>query len=45
VSAPQLTPEEILALPAVVKVWPVIGRIYGLGQSRTYELAARNELP
>jgi hypothetical protein len=45
-SAPQLTPEEILALPAVVKVWPTVGgQIYGLGKSVTYELAARNELP
>lgn len=44
-SAPQLTPEEILALPAVVKVWPTVGQIYGLGKSTTYDLARRGDLP
>lgn len=42
---PTLTPEEILALPAVVAVWPTVGHIYGLGKTVTYDLAARDELP
>ncbi|MDT0270281.1 DNA-binding protein [Streptomyces sp. DSM 44915] len=44
-TAPAMTPAEILALPAVVPVWPTVGRIYGLGRTTTYELARADELP
>ncbi|MEV5506281.1 DNA-binding protein [Streptomyces orinoci] len=46
-SAPSqaLTAAEVLALPAVVDVWPTVGRIYGIGRTATYELARADALP
>lgn len=40
-----LTLAEVLALPALVPLWPTVGRALGLGETTTYQLAANNELP
>lgn len=42
---PSLTPADILALPAVVPVWPTVGRIYGLSRNSAYALARDDDLP
>ncbi|MFD9905891.1 integrase [Streptomyces sp. NPDC059063] len=39
-----LTRDELLALPAVVDL-PTAGRALGLGRTKTYELAQRDEFP
>lgn len=44
-SAPALTIAEILDQPAVVPLWPIVGRALGLAESTTYQLAAENRLP
>ncbi|MFJ9628054.1 DNA-binding protein [Streptomyces sp. NPDC101175] len=44
-TAPALTITEILNLPAVVPLWPTVGRALGLAESTTYQLAAENRLP
>lgn len=36
---------EILDQPAVVPLWPTVGRALGLAESTTYQLAAENRLP
>lgn len=36
---------EILDLPALVPLWPTVGRALGLAESTTYQLAAENRLP
>jgi len=40
-----LTIAEILDQPAVVPLWPTVGRALGLAESTTYQLAAENRLP
>lgn len=40
-----LTIAEILDLPALVPIWPTVGRALGLAQSTTYQLAAEGRLP
>ncbi|MDT0377317.1 hypothetical protein RM572_00815 [Streptomyces sp. DSM 42041] len=40
-----LTIAEILALPAVVPLWPEVGRALGLAESTAYQLAAEGRLP
>ncbi|MEH0423160.1 DNA-binding protein [Streptomyces sp. B21-083] len=40
-----LTIAEILDQPAVVPLWPIVGRALGLAESTTYQLAAENRLP
>lgn len=40
-----LTIADILGLPAVVPLWPTVGRALGLAESTTYQLAAENRLP
>ncbi|MFJ6293239.1 DNA-binding protein [Streptomyces griseoviridis] len=40
-----LTIAEILDLPAVVPLWPTVGRALGLAESTTYQLAAQGRLP
>jgi hypothetical protein len=42
---PPLTPDEIRALPAIVPVWPIVGRCYGISKDLAYRLAAQDELP
>jgi len=44
-TAPALTIAEILDLPAVVPLWPIVGRALDLAESTTYQLAAENRLP
>ncbi|RPE44127.1 hypothetical protein EDD90_7357 [Streptomyces sp. Ag109_O5-1] len=44
-TAPALTIAEILDLPAVVPLWPTVGRALALSESTTYQLAAENRLP
>lgn len=40
-----LSVAEILDLPALVPLWPTVGRALGLAESTTYQLAAQNRLP
>lgn len=40
-----LTIGEILDQPAVIPIWPTVGRALGLAESTTYQLAAENRLP
>ena len=40
-----LTVSEVYDLPPIVPVYPVIGRIWQIGKTALYELAARDELP
>jgi len=40
-----MTRDELLALPAVVPLWPTAGRAWGMGKTATYEAAARGEFP
>lgn len=40
-----LTIAEILDQPAVVPLWPIVGRSLDLAESTTYQLAAENRLP
>ena len=44
-TAPALTIAEILNLPAVVPLWPTVGRALALSESTTYQLAAEDRLP
>jgi hypothetical protein len=39
------TRDELLALPAVVPVWPQAGRACHLGKSKTYEMVAAGTFP
>ncbi|MFD7224803.1 DNA-binding protein [Streptomyces sp. NPDC059892] len=36
---------EILDQPALVPLWPTVGKALGLAQSTTYQLAAEGRLP
>lgn len=40
-----LSVAEILDLPALVPLWPTVGKALGLAESTTYQLAAQNRLP
>ncbi|KFK91521.1 hypothetical protein IX27_00370 [Streptomyces sp. JS01] len=40
-----LSVAEILDLPALVPLWPTVGKALGLAESTTYQLAAENRLP
>ena len=40
-----LTIAEIMHLPALVPLWPTVGRALDLAESTTYQLAAENRLP
>lgn len=40
----QMTPEELLALPVSVSLITA-GRAFGMGRTKAYELAKRNEFP
>ncbi|MFI2367263.1 helix-turn-helix domain-containing protein [Streptomyces sp. NPDC018833] len=40
-----LTVAEILDQPALVPLWPTVGRALGLAESTTYQLAAEGRLP
>ncbi|MFJ2007376.1 DNA-binding protein [Streptomyces chartreusis] len=40
-----LTIDEILDQPAIVPLWPTVGRALGLAESTTYQLAAEGRLP
>lgn len=44
-SSKALTIADILDQPAVVPLWPTVGRALGLAESTTYQLAAENRLP
>ncbi|MER5209433.1 DNA-binding protein [Streptomyces sp. NPDC002838] len=44
-TAPALSIAEILDQPAVVPLWPTVGRALGLAESTTYQLAAQGRLP
>ncbi|MFJ4692818.1 DNA-binding protein [Streptomyces sp. NPDC088766] len=44
-TTPGLTIAEILNQPAVVPLWPIVGRALGLAESTTYQLAAEGRLP
>ncbi|MFF7949390.1 DNA-binding protein [Streptomyces griseorubiginosus] len=44
-TAPALKIAEILDQPAVVPLWPTVGRALGLAESTTYQLAAQGRLP
>lgn len=44
-TTPALTIAEILHLPAVVPLWPTVGRALGLAESTTYQLASEGRLP
>lgn len=44
-TAPALTIAEILDQPAVVPLWPTVGRALALSESTTYQLAAQGRLP
>lgn len=44
-TAPALTIAEILDQPAVVPLWPTVGRALSLSESTTYQLAAEGRLP
>lgn len=36
---------EILDQPAIVPLWPIVGRALGLAESTTYQLASEGRLP
>jgi predicted DNA-binding transcriptional regulator AlpA len=40
-----MTRDELLALPAVVPLWPTAGQAWGLKRNSTYELAQRGDFP
>jgi hypothetical protein len=40
-----LTIAELYNLPALVPLWPTVGRALGLAESTTYQLAAEGRLP
>lgn len=44
-TTPALTIAEVLNQPAVVPLWPTVGRALGLAESTTYQLAAEGRLP
>ena len=44
-TASGLSIAEILDQPAVVPLWPTVGRALGLAESTTYQLAAEGRLP
>lgn len=44
-TAPALTIAEILDQPALVPLWPTVGKALGLAASTTYQLAAEDRLP
>lgn len=44
-TTPALTIAEILDQPAVVPLWPTVGRALDLAESTTYQLAAEGRLP
>jgi hypothetical protein len=44
-TAAALTIAEILDQPALVPLWPTVGRALGLAESTTYQLAAQGRLP
>ncbi|WP_326808147.1 helix-turn-helix domain-containing protein [Streptomyces sp. NBC_01775] len=44
-TAPALPIAEILSFPAVVPLWPHVGRSLGLSASTVYQLAAEDRLP
>ncbi|WP_245001558.1 DNA-binding protein [Streptomyces alfalfae] len=44
-TAPALTIAEILDQPALVPLWPTVGRALGLAESTTYQLASEDRLP
>ena len=44
-TTPALTVAEILDQPALVPLWPTVGRALGLAESTTYQLAAQGRLP
>ncbi|MEF9903706.1 helix-turn-helix domain-containing protein [Streptomyces sp. P9-A2] len=44
-TAPALTIAEILDLPAVVPLWPTVGRALGQAESTIYQLAKEGRLP
>lgn len=44
-STEPLTLAEVLALPALVPLWPTVGRALGIGETTTYQLAKDDELP
>lgn len=44
-TAPALTIAQLLDQPAVIPLWPTVGRALGLAESTTYQLAAENRLP
>lgn len=44
-TTPALSIAEVLNQPALVPLWPTVGRALGLAESTTYQLAAENRLP
>ncbi|MER6147991.1 helix-turn-helix domain-containing protein [Streptomyces hirsutus] len=44
-TAPALTIAEILDLPAVVPLWPTVGKALGQAESTIYQLAKEGRLP
>jgi predicted DNA-binding transcriptional regulator AlpA len=44
-TASALTIAEVLNQPALVPLWPTVGRALGLAESTTYQLAAEDRLP
>ncbi|MFI5755655.1 DNA-binding protein [Streptomyces sp. NPDC051569] len=42
---PALSIAEILDQPALVPLWPTVGKALGLAESTTYQLAAEGRLP
>lgn len=44
-TSPAMSIAEILDLPALVPLWPTVGRALGLAESTTYQLAAEGRLP
>lgn len=45
VRAKAISVSEVYDLPPIVPVYPVVGRIWQIGKTALYELAARDELP
>ncbi|MGP4048747.1 helix-turn-helix domain-containing protein [Streptomyces sp. 2A115] len=44
-TVPALSIAAILDQPALVPLWPTVGRALGLAESTTYQLAAQDRLP
>lgn len=44
-STPPLSIAEILDQPALMPLWPAVGRALGQAESTIYQLAAKDELP